>query len=114
MAGTSTTRFGHLYRSSAWKKASRQFLASNPQCAKCERKATVTDHKVPHRGDLKLFWSPSNWRALCWSCHSGKTRGDEYNSRHGKNRPRYAKGCDASGLPLDLAHPWRQAAKARE
>ena len=33
-------------------------------------KATDVDHIIAHRGDPKLFWDQSNWRALCHSCHS--------------------------------------------
>ncbi|WP_324290694.1 AAA family ATPase [Ancylobacter sp. SL191] len=32
--------------------------------------ATVVDHIIPHRGDSKLFWSRSNWQALCVTHHS--------------------------------------------
>ena len=35
--------------------------------------ATVVDHIIPHRGDMKLFWDESNWQALCESCHNHKT-----------------------------------------
>ena len=61
-----------------WRKASRQFLRENPLCAECMkagklRAAKVTDHIVPHKGDMLLFWDRSNWRALCWRCHSRKT-----------------------------------------
>jgi 5-methylcytosine-specific restriction protein A len=35
--------------------------------------ATQTDHIVPHRGNMKLFWDPKNWQSLCEGCHSYKT-----------------------------------------
>ncbi|WP_420239986.1 HNH endonuclease signature motif containing protein [Telmatobacter bradus] len=35
--------------------------------------ATDVDHKIPHRGDMKLFWDKRNWRSLCHECHSYKT-----------------------------------------
>jgi 5-methylcytosine-specific restriction protein A len=62
----------------AWRKASREYLARNPLCAKClERNrvvaATVTDHIIPHKGDPGLFWDPGNWQALCKPCHDSKT-----------------------------------------
>ena len=61
-----------------WQKASRRFLEEHPLCVRCmERgvytKAEVVDHIVPHRGDMKLFWDRSNWRALCHRHHSEKT-----------------------------------------
>lgn len=63
---------------SKWRTARAVFLSAHPLCAECERNgfvtaATVVDHIVPHRGDDKLFWSRSNWQALCASCHSRKT-----------------------------------------
>ncbi|KMQ75291.1 HNH endonuclease [Marinobacter subterrani] len=61
-----------------WKKARLTFLSYHPLCTECDRQgrttaATDVDHIVPHRGDPKLFWSQSNWQALCRSCHSAKT-----------------------------------------
>lgn len=35
--------------------------------------AEVVDHIVPHKGDLSLFWSRSNWQSLCKRCHDIKT-----------------------------------------
>ena len=66
----------------AWQKASRQFLQAPPLCEECQRqgkyvKATVIDHIIPHRGDEKLFWDRSNWRALCKRCHDQKTRRED-------------------------------------
>ena len=61
-----------------WRKASKQFLTVNPLCVKCKetgkiKRATVTDHVVPHKGDPILFWNESNWQALCKRCHDRKT-----------------------------------------
>ncbi|MBZ5497652.1 MAG: HNH endonuclease [Acidobacteriia bacterium] len=62
-----------------WRKASRRFLEENPLCVHCRqagriRTSEVTDHIVPHKGDMALFWNRSNWQALCWRCHSRKPR----------------------------------------
>ena len=35
--------------------------------------ATLTDHIVPHKGDMKLFWDSANHQSLCHDCHSFKT-----------------------------------------
>ena len=61
-----------------WQKARKRFLFSHTLCEECMKKgryvkATDVDHVIPHRGDPKLFWDQSNWRALCHSCHSKKT-----------------------------------------
>lgn len=66
---------------SRWRRESKAFLRAHPLCAECERngryvKATVVDHKVPHRGDQRLFWDRDNWQPLCKPCHDKKT-GDE-------------------------------------
>jgi 5-methylcytosine-specific restriction protein A len=61
----------------------------------------VTDHAVPHNGDLELFWDTSNWVGRCWSCHSSKSRADQ------TGRQRRA-GCDAAGFPKDPDHHWRR------
>ena len=53
-----------------WRQARAIYLASHPDCARCGSPATVVDHIVPHRGDMKLFWRRSNWQPLCASCHS--------------------------------------------
>ena len=63
---------------SQWRTARAQFLRSHPLCAECMKQgnltpATVVDHIIPHRGDMKLFWDERNWQALCESCHNHKT-----------------------------------------
>ena len=59
-----------------WQRESKAFLAlpQNRYCAcGCGRIADCVDHKIPHRGDPKLFWSRSNWQALASSpCHSSR------------------------------------------
>lgn len=59
-----------------WRKASREFLsrAENAICAMCGlRPATLVDHIIPHKGDMKLFWDESNWQGACKRCHDVKT-----------------------------------------
>lgn len=65
-----------------WRQARAGYLAKHPYCVYCERKgqataATVVDHKVPHRGDMKLFWDSANWQALCKPCHDGEKKREE-------------------------------------
>lgn len=52
-----------------WKKEREAFLKQHPTCIRCPSPATVVDHKVPHRGDQKLFWERTNWQPLCRTCH---------------------------------------------
>jgi hypothetical protein len=35
--------------------------------------ATVVDHIVPHRGNMRLFWARENWAARCKPHHDAKT-----------------------------------------
>lgn len=61
---------------SKWRRESKAFLAQNPKC-ECGNKATVVHHIIAHRGDMKLFWRRSNWRAVCKPCHDGPLQSHE-------------------------------------
>ncbi|WP_185982832.1 HNH endonuclease [Aureimonas mangrovi] len=67
---------------SKWQKARAQFLAEHPLCCRCQdagtvEPAAVVDHIVPHRGDPALFWSRSNWQALCKPHHDREKQREE-------------------------------------
>lgn len=67
-----------------WQRASKRYLEAHPLCVECQRQgvfkqATVVDHKIPHRGDRKLFWDESNWQPLCKRHHDIKTRNQDMN-----------------------------------
>jgi 5-methylcytosine-specific restriction protein A len=53
-------------------QARERFLKQNPYCVRCGAPATVLDHATPHRGNRALLRDPSNWQALCGSCHGSK------------------------------------------
>lgn len=77
---------------SAWRVASKQFLAVHRWCAICLARgdhvlATLVDHIKPHNGDRGLFWLRSNWQALCAPCHGVKTAG-ETNAKRAASRLR--------------------------
>lgn len=65
-----------------WQRARLAYLAKHPLCRMCETlgvvtEATVVDHIIDHRGDMKLFWdSEGNWQPLCKPHHSEKTAAD--------------------------------------
>lgn len=66
---------GYDYR---WQKASKAFLQRHPLCRPCSgagrvKAADVVDHKIPHRGDDRLFWDETNWQPMCYSCHGAKS-----------------------------------------
>lgn len=61
-----------------WAQTAKGFLSANPLCVHCLAKgmttsATEVDHIQPHKGDRTLFWTRTNWQALCKPCHSRKT-----------------------------------------
>jgi 5-methylcytosine-specific restriction endonuclease McrA len=67
-----------LYNSPEWRAYSKDFRIRNPLCIDCleNNVATpteVTDHIKPHRGDLQLFWDPTNHAPRCKRCHDRKT-----------------------------------------
>jgi 5-methylcytosine-specific restriction protein A len=35
--------------------------------------AHATDHIIPHKGDLDLFWDSDNWQSLCERHHNAKS-----------------------------------------
>lgn len=68
----------HLYQLPQWKRGRLEHLAANPWCVECAReglrvRATVVDHKQPHRGSIALFLDRSNWQSMCKKHHDIKT-----------------------------------------
>jgi len=61
-----------------WRRERQEYLKENPLCVECKKKgklieATVVDHIIPHKGDVKLFKDRSNWQSLCTRHHNIKT-----------------------------------------
>lgn len=68
--GSSTAR-GYGYR---WQRTSKGWLRSRALCVANEANgfivpADLVDHIIPHKGDMKLFWDPSNWQSLSHDAH---------------------------------------------
>ena len=89
----------------AFYKARGRYLKANPFCKFCVEdrvavvaRATVLDHKVPHRGNIKLFLDPSNFQGLCATHHSGSKQREEVSGM--------SQACSVDGRPLDPRHPW--------
>jgi 5-methylcytosine-specific restriction endonuclease McrA len=78
--GKTTTGRGYGCR---WQKARDQYLRLHPLCVYCLERdgrpvaARIVDHKVPHRGDERLFWDVENWQALCKPCHDSVKAAEE-------------------------------------
>ena len=87
-AGSAALAGAALYASPRWKRARSLFLAKHPLCEDCGELGVITaarevDHRIPHRGDPKLMWDPSNWQALCKPCHSRKTAREVWHGPRG-------------------------------
>ncbi len=53
-----------------WDRAAADFRRDHPLCLGCEavgriEATTVTDHVVPHKGDMVLFWDRTRWQPAC-------------------------------------------------
>lgn len=60
-----------------WDKARAGYLSAHPDCHRCPNPATVVDHKIPHDGNMKLFWDHNNWQPLCAPCHNSWKQSQE-------------------------------------
>ncbi|WP_259276600.1 HNH endonuclease signature motif containing protein [Pedomonas mirosovicensis] len=59
-----------------WQRESKAWLAlpRNRLCiCGCGQVADVVDHRIPHKGDMGLFWDRANWQPMNRRCHSRKT-----------------------------------------
>lgn len=73
------------YKTSRWQKlrwsvlVRDMFTCQRPQCGKLEANTSqlVADHKVPHRGDERLFWDEGNLQCICKQCHDRDKQREE-------------------------------------
>ncbi len=79
---------------SSWRAARLAYLQAHPSCVTCGQPATVVDHRVPHRGDKRLFWDKTNWQSMCESCHNAKAAQEKAGGawRVGRQRERHHFG----------------------
>lgn len=71
------TRTQRMY-DNRWARYSKQRLQLHPWCVACEnrgevRRAVITDHVIPHKGNAVLFWDETNHQSLCKEDHDRKT-----------------------------------------
>jgi 5-methylcytosine-specific restriction enzyme A len=64
-----------------WERESKAYLKTNPKCRRCDERADVVDHIIPHKGNMRLFWDRSNWQPLCRRHHNSAKQAEE---RRGK------------------------------
>lgn len=79
-----------LYGTAQWQKLRWSVLVRDLfTCQRCKvieplTARLVADHRIPHRGDLSLFWDPKNLQCLCKTCHDSDKQREEAATR----RPR--------------------------
>ena len=74
-----SSEWHNLYQTAEWRRRSKAFLKKYPVCFICGAPATISDHIIPHRGDLTLFYDESNLQPMCQRCHSRKTMKENNN-----------------------------------
>lgn len=65
---------------SKWQRESKAFLArpENRHCAcGCGQLADMVDHRIAHKGDMRLFWDRGNWQPMARGCNSRKAIKEE-------------------------------------
>lgn len=71
------------YKTARWQRLRWQVLVRDLfTCRRCGRvegdtSQLVADHRVPHRGDERLFWDEANLQCLCKLCHDSAKQSEE-------------------------------------
>lgn len=91
------------YRSKQWRIHARRFLGLNPHCIYCGADSQVVDHIIPHKKNLYLFWSVSNWQPLCRTCHNSVKRRMDNGKQIG--------GCDDNGNLINPHPDWNRRSR---
>lgn len=93
-----------LYKDARWYRNRAIQLSRFPNCEMCAaldppriRKATIVDHRKPHRGNAVLFFQ-GKLTSLCKPHHDSVKQKWERSGQRGK--------CGPDGLPVDPSHPW--------
>lgn len=102
--------YQHLYKSKRWKLLRQEtFKRDNYTCQRTgelcsgtypEPNSPTANHKIPHKGDTKLFFSPANLETVTKAVHDSMVQSKE---RGGTG---HLKGCDARGWPTSEGHEW--------
>lgn len=91
-----------LYWTPEWKAAKADQLNREPFCQRPVHRgrevwAIIVNHKIPHKGDRRLFLDPNNHESCCKPCHDGPIQREE--------RRGFDTAVDAGGWPVDPRHP---------
>ena len=99
--------YRRLYKTARWRRRRADQLAKQPLCERClaagiVTAATVANHKVPHRGDLTLFWE-GELESTCKPHHDSPIQREEHAG--------FSAAVDASGWPTDPRHRANRSAR---
>ncbi len=104
---TTADKYRKLYSTKQWRNLRGTILTRDYyRCQRCGLSLTsgksqptsaVVHHKKPRKGNLTLFYDPSNLEAVCWSCHLGVIQSEEVLG--------YDTTIGADGWPMDANHP---------
>lgn len=94
-----------FYKTARWRKMRDQQLQREPLCTRPVHgdqvvSATIANHRIPHRGDLRLFFDPTNLQSTCKPCHDAAVQRSEARG--------FDVGVDAGGRPIASDHPWNR------
>ncbi len=69
-----------------WQRERAEWISEHTWCEYkgegCTLLTTVINHRIPHRGDEKLFWDKNNWQGVCKHCHDTHIQRDEFRDRY--------------------------------
>lgn len=104
------TAWRRLYSTPAWRSLRARKRRENPLCERCEAHgfviaAAAVNHRIPHKGDLVLFFDYANLQSVCTACHDGPIQSEERTGSP-NDRVGYQTAVRASGLPSDPRHPF--------
>ena len=94
------------YKTKRWQRLRKAHLSKHPYCQCPHHKnkrieGNVVDHKIPHKGDTKLFWDKDNLQTLTKQCHDKFKQSEERGGRG------FNQGCDVQGNPLNQLDHWK-------
>lgn len=92
------------YSTKRWRLRKAQQLARVPWCEPCKllgrsRPATIPNHKIPHRGDPRLFWH-GELESCCKPCHDAMIQAAEARG--------FRLDVGDDGWPIDPDHPFNR------
>jgi len=71
-----------FYSTTRWRKLRKKILAETPYCIKCGADSGLEiHHKIPPRGDIKLFYNDDNCVPVCGNCHKRATANEILNRK---------------------------------